>query len=124
MDSTLGSIQPAYPNLTYNICAMQTGPLFEIIFDGQSSITARDAAPPSAPGGSYVGVDEWRHSHSGERFSGGFLALGPWVAPDPVVAEPWLTQAQRRARLATIARGLRPADYRESVIWADLAINS
>ncbi len=120
MDSTLGSIQPAYPNLTYNICAMQTGALFEIIFDGQSSITARDAA---APGGRYVGVDEWRHSHTGERFSGGFLALAPWVAPDPVEAEPWLTLAQRRSRLATIARGLRAEEYRESVVWADLAID-
>lgn len=123
MDSTLGSIQPAYPNLTYNICAMQTGALFEIIFDGQSSITARDAAAPSGPGGRYIGVDEWRHSHTGERFGGGFLALGSWVAPDPVEAEPWLTLAQRRARLATIARGLRPEDYRESVIWADLALD-
>lgn len=123
MDSTLGSIQPSYPNLRYNICAMQTGPLFDIIFDGQSSVTARDAPPPSGPGGRYVAVDECRHSHTGERFQGGFLALAPWVAPDPVVAEPWLTLEQRRARLATIARGLRPEDYRESVIWADLAMD-
>jgi predicted amidohydrolase len=123
MDSTLGSIQPAYPNLRYNICAMQTGPLFDIVFDGQSSVTGRDAPAPSGPSGRYVGVDEWRHSRTGERFTGGFLALAPWVAPDPVEAEPWLTLAQRRARLAAIARGLRPEDYREPVIWADLAMD-
>lgn len=122
LDSTLGSIQPIYPHLRHNICAMQTGAFFEVIFDGQSSITARDAAPPTGPAGRYVGVDEWRHSHTGERFTGGFLALAPWVAPDPIAAEPCLTLAQRRARLATIARALRPGDYRESVIWADLDV--
>ncbi|HEX9036134.1 MAG TPA: nitrilase-related carbon-nitrogen hydrolase [Ktedonobacterales bacterium] len=119
-DSTLGSIQPRYPHLRYNICAMQTGAFFEVVFDGQSSVTSRDAAPPSGPAGRYIGVDEWRDSHTGEWFSGGFLGLAPWVTPDPVVREPWLTLAQRRARLATTGRALRPEDYRESVIWADL----
>lgn len=122
LDATLGSIQPVYPNLRYNICAMQTGMFFEVVFDGQSSMTARDAPSPVASAGGYIGVDEWRHSQSGERFQGGFLALAPWVAPDPALAEPWLTLEQRRARLATAARALRPADYRESVIWADLAL--
>jgi predicted amidohydrolase len=122
LDSTLGSIHPLYPHLRHNICAMQTGAFFEVTFDGQSSITARDTAAPTGPAGRYVGVDEWRHSRTGERFSGGFLALAEWVAPDPVAAEPWLTLAQRRARLATTARALRPGDYRESVIWADLEV--
>lgn len=133
LDSVLGSIQPMYPSLRYNVCAMQIGNFFDIIFDGQSSVTARDATPPGAqaepldPSRTFVGVAAHRRAASGEPLVGEFVALAPWVAPDPVVADPTLTLADRRARLAARGRELLPGGahanaYRESVIWADLRL--
>ncbi|MGE5335411.1 MAG: nitrilase-related carbon-nitrogen hydrolase, partial [Nitrososphaerota archaeon] len=129
LNSVLGSIQPIYPHLRYNICAMQTGNLFDITFDGQSSITARDADPSARPGGAFVGVDEAVHTVSGVPLTGGFLAVAPWVMVDPVVVEPRLTLAERRERLAALGRELLPGGgqanrYRETAIWADLPVRT
>lgn len=132
LNSVLGSIQPIYPSLRYNICAMQTGNFFDIVFDGQSSVTARNlAVPPDGrldPAQTFVGVDAHRHTATGEALVGGFLALAPWVAPDPAMADPTLTLADRRARLMARGRTLAPGGsqenaYRESVIWADLRLD-
>ncbi len=134
IDSVLGSIQPVYPSLRYNICAMQTGNFFDIVFDGQSSVTARDATPPPGaqaepldPARTFVGVTAHQGTTTGEPLVGGFVALAPWVAPDPAVADPTLTLAGRRARLAARGREVLPGGahanaYRESVIWADLRL--
>ena len=129
LDSVLGSIQPQYPHLRYNICAMQTGAFFDIVFDGQSSITARDHETNASPTSTFVGVDDHRHSVTGEPLIGHFVALAPWVAPDPLAGNPALTLPERRERLNEIACSLLPGHpnanaYRESVIWADLAISS
>jgi len=132
LGSVLGSIQPIYPSLRYNVCAMQTGNFFDIVFDGQSSITARDMAPPTDgrpdPARTFVGVAEQRHTATGEALVGGFVALAPWVAPDPAVADATLTLADRRARLMARGRalargGAHANEYRESIIWADLRLN-
>ncbi|HLY30662.1 MAG TPA: nitrilase-related carbon-nitrogen hydrolase [Ktedonobacterales bacterium] len=138
LNSTLGSIQPEYPSLRYNICAMQTGNFFDIVFDGQSSITARDAPPPPIdsrdpaqrldPAKTYIGVAEHWHTVTEQPLVGGFLALAPWVAPDPALNEPLLTLDERRAWLMARGRELLPGAsqanaYRESVIWADLNLN-
>lgn len=132
LDSVLGSIQPIYPSLRYNVCAMQTGNFFDIVFDGQSSITARDFAAPTEekpdPARSFVGVDAHRHTATREPLMGGFVALAPWAAPDPAVADPTLTLADRRARLMARGRALAPGgahanEYREAVIWADLRLD-
>ncbi|MEO7003430.1 MAG: hypothetical protein ABI068_16540 [Ktedonobacterales bacterium] len=162
----LGSIQPHYPHLRYNICAMQAGNFFDTPFDGQSSITARDwetaptqtsreedASSPAHAGGlrapqgtsgaapaagpaplpritpTFIGVDDHRHTVTGEPLTGHFVALAPWVAPDPITGNPALTLPERRERLNEIARALLPGHpnanaYRESVIWADLPITS
>jgi predicted amidohydrolase len=127
LNAVLGSIQPVYPHLRYNICAMQTGNLFDIIFDGQSSITARDAPAPSRRGGSFIGVDEAVHTGTGATLAGGFLAVAPWVMVDPAALEPQLTLAERRERLATLGHELLPGGgqanrYRETAIWADLSV--
>jgi len=134
LGSVFGSIQPIYLSLRYNVCAMQTGNFFDIVFDGQSSITARDGAVTTMngrpdPAQTFVGVAEHRHLATGESLVGGFVALAPWVAPDPAVADPTLTLADRRARLAARGRALAPRaahanDYRESVIWADLRLDA
>ena len=129
LNSVLGSIQPIYPHLRYNVCAMQTGNLFDITFDGQSSITARAAPTPSRPGGAFVGVDEAVHTVTGAPLAGGFLAVAPWVMIDPVAVEPHLTLAERRNRLAALGCELLPGGgqanrYRETAIWADIAVST
>ena len=129
LNSVLGSIQPSYHNLRYNVCAMQTGSFFDLTFDGQSTITARSASSPSPRGKGvpFVGVDEWVHTVTGEPLAGEFLAASPWVADDPALADPTLTLEQRRERLREVADELLPGgkranQYRESVIWADLPL--
>ena len=129
LNAVLGSVQPLYPHLRYNVCAMQTGNLFDITFDGQSSITARDATALSRPGSAFVGVDEAVHTVTGVPLVGGFLAVAPWVIIDPVAVEPQLTLSERRARLAALGRELLPGGgqanrYRESAIWADLSVTT
>jgi predicted amidohydrolase len=73
LNSVFGSIQPVYQNLRYNVCAMQTGNFFDLVFDGQSSITARaDVSPDPRDRDrvhNFVGVDEFKHSVTGERLS-------------------------------------------------------
>lgn len=128
LNSVLGSIQPAYHNLRYNICAMQTGNLVDLPFDGQSSITARGVAAPQ-PGQAFVGVDAPISTLTGNLLAGGFLAVSPWVMNDPIIIDSALTLEQRRARLAAVGRELLPGgkranEYRESVIWADLEVRS
>ena len=131
LNSVLGSIQPAYPCLRYNICAMQTGAFFDLTFDGQSTITAKsqatDTPAPRANGAPFVGVDEWVHTVTNEPLVGAFLAASPWVADDPILTEPGLALDERRRRLRVIADELLPGgkranQYRESVIWADLPL--
>ncbi|HKV84593.1 MAG TPA: nitrilase-related carbon-nitrogen hydrolase [Ktedonobacterales bacterium] len=131
LNSVLGSIQPEYPHLRYNICAMQTGNFFDLTFDGQSTIKAKPAATsgpaPHARGVPFVGVDEWVHTVTGEPLVGEFLAASPWVADDPVVADPSLSLDERWRRLRALADELLPGgkranQYRESVVWADLPL--
>jgi len=129
LNAVLGSIQPVYPQLRYNICAMQTSNLFDVTFDGQSSITARDAPAHSRPGSAFVGVDDVVHTGTGMPLVGGFLAVAPWVMIDPVVVEPELSLSERRARLAALGREVLPGGgqanrYREAAIWADLSVTS
>lgn len=135
LDSVLGVLQPQYRNLRYNVCAMQTGNFFDVVFDGQSSITARKSAEregvstgrPHGPRHTFIGVDEFVSSSNGRPLLGEFLACARWVEEDPGIAHPGLTQAQRRRWLTAIARELRPGgaranQYRESVVWADVPV--
>lgn len=131
LTAVLGSIQPKYRNLRYNVCAMQTGNLYEIPFDGQSSITAQrdEVLPKPAPNRTFIGVDEHMHPYTGEPLLGEFLAVAPWVMEDPVVHDPTLTLDERRRRLAERSvdlspHGRRANEYRETAIWADLYAHS
>ncbi len=128
LNAVLGSVQPAYAGLRYNVCAMQTGLFYDIVFDGQSSITAAASTPPEAdPARRFVGTDGFFDTRTGEPFLGHMLAVAPWVCADPVLATPDLPLAERRAQLAAVAADLLPGGkragaFRESVIWADLAL--
>ncbi len=128
LDSVLGSIQPEYTGLRYNVCAMQTGNFFDVVFDGQSSITGREcdgARAPLPPARRFVGVDYHDSTTTGRPLAGTFLACALWVEEDPGATDPGLTLPQRRRWLAAIARelrqgGARANQYRESVVWADV----
>ncbi|MFI5272232.1 MAG: nitrilase-related carbon-nitrogen hydrolase [Ktedonobacterales bacterium] len=128
LDSVLGSLQPAYPHLRYNVCAMQTGNFFDIVFDGQSSITARSTSMPERPR-AFVGVDDYRSTATGQPLLGHFLAVAPWVVDDEGDARAGVTLDERRAWLAAAGRerlpgGARANAYREAVVWADVSVAS
>lgn len=118
-DSTIRMVEhPDFPGIQYNVCPMIVGNLFDLEFDGQSSITAREP-PPGTPPRAYVG----------DAAQGRFLALAPWVVPDPGDADPDLTLEQRRAALMMVGEQLAPGSgdpledgFRESIVWADLQV--
>jgi hypothetical protein len=68
------------------------------------------------PSRAFVGVDEYVHTVTGEPLLGQFLAVAPWVEADRVVEDAALTLEERRAG------GRRANQYRESVVWADVAV--
>ncbi|HEV2471272.1 MAG TPA: nitrilase-related carbon-nitrogen hydrolase [Chthonomonadales bacterium] len=126
LNSVLGSVQDDYPNLTYNICAMQVGNFFDIAFDGQSTITMKSDDEPD-PTSNFVGNDGFTHTVTGKPMKGSILALSPWVAVDPGAQNPAMSLAERRAALEQVGRQLLPGgplahQYRESVIWADVEV--
>ncbi len=113
----------------YNVAPSMTGNLFEITFDGQSAILRKGRKGPVGP---LDGSNAW----IGQNPDRGFLALAPWIVPDPGIADPSLTLAERRALLVAEGVKLLPGSgvqcpdpmawgpcengYRESVLWADL----
>jgi predicted amidohydrolase len=117
------------PELRYNVDASMTGSFFEQQFDGQSAIIGRkDKTGPGAlgPGNAWIG----------ENPDTGFIRIAPWIEPDPGIADPSLTLAQRRSALALdglklrtvppcpdpLQVGLCKPGHRESIVWADLSI--
>lgn len=128
LDAVLGSVQPAYTGLRYNVCAMQTGLFYDLVFDGQSSITAAAPTPPDADAAhAFVGTEGYVDPRSGAAYLGRMLAVAPWVMDDPAVSHPGLSVAERRARLTEVGAALLPGgkragDFRESVIAADLRL--
>ena len=126
LNSVLGCVQGRWNNILYNVCPMQTGNLFEVAFDGQPSITAKDAAEPD-PSVNFVGNEGFYDTRTGESFKGRFLAMGRWVMEDPIISEPGLSLSQRREILSQRALSLLPGganenQYVESVIWADVTL--
>jgi predicted amidohydrolase len=120
-DSTIRMVEhPDYAGIQYNVCPMIVGNLFDLEFDGQSSITARNP-PAELPPRAYVG----------DAPQARFLALAPWVVPDPGDADPDLTLAQRREALMQVGEALAPGSgdprengYVESIVWADLQVQA
>lgn len=119
-DSTIRMMTvPEWPGLRYNVCPMMVGNLFDLAFDGQSSITMREPAS-DAEALAYVG-NATSHAE--------FLRLGPWAFPEPGQADPSLDLDERRAVLEAQGQLLRPGSgdaledgYAETVVWADLEL--
>ncbi|HLH61897.1 MAG TPA: carbon-nitrogen hydrolase family protein [Ktedonobacteraceae bacterium] len=126
LNSVLGSVQNDYPNLYYNVCAMQVGNFYDIPFDGQSTITMKSEYEPD-PQCNFVGNEGFVHTVTGRSMTGAILAMSPWVVEDPIRAKPGLTLEERRTVLEQVGRQLLPGgpranQYCESVIWADVEV--
>jgi predicted amidohydrolase len=128
LNSVLGSVQPEYPHLQANVCAMQTGNFFDITFDGQSTIVQKgDNSPQDVD--NFVGNSGFVHTVTGQTMTGRLLAVAPWVIDDPLTRDPSLTLAERRAQLHAVGQQLLPGQpragqFREVAIWADLLLTS
>ncbi len=126
LNSILGSVQAEYPNLMYNVCPMQVGNFFDIVFDGQSTITMKSDCPPD-PQCNFVGNDGFYHTVTGTPFKGRVLALAPWATTDPRMSNPELPLAECRALLSRYGKQLLPGgsranDYPEAAIRADVDV--
>ncbi|HWP64994.1 MAG TPA: hypothetical protein VNO26_03660 [Candidatus Limnocylindria bacterium] len=119
------------PRWLVNVNASMTGNLFDITFDGQSALIGRRQKAPVGP----LGPD---NAWIGQDPENAFLALAPWIIPDPGIADGSLTLAMRRAALVASGTALRPGSgipcpdplawgacengYREAVVFADVEL--
>jgi len=117
------------PRWVVNVNASMTGNLFDITFDGQSALIGRRQKAPTGP----LATD---NAWIGQDPENAFLAIAPWIVPDPGIADGSLTMAMRRAALAASGTALLPGSgipcadaltagacengYREAVVWADV----
>ena len=118
-----------YPSWVANIDASLTGNFFDTTFDGQSAILGRKAKRDPGPLGD-------QNAWIGQNPDTGFRTIAPWIVPDPGVADPSLTLAQRRQALAaagvkliggppcpdSLTVGQCRNGYRESIVWHDVAV--
>jgi predicted amidohydrolase len=116
------------PSVRYNITSSLTGNLYEITFDGQSAILGK-RRKSAAVTPAWIGQSPDR----------GFLRIAPWITEDPGLVLPSLSLDERRGRLAEQGMHLLPGaqprcaqptdfgacenGYRESIIFADLALD-
>lgn len=117
------------PQLLVNVDASMTGNFFDVTFDGQSAVIGRRRKGGAGP---VTAHDAW----VGQNADTGFLAVAPWIMPDPVLADATLGLTARRAQLAQEGAKLLPGSgvacvgplavggcengYREAVVWADV----
>ena len=119
MASTWRSVTDPTVGFRYNITPHMVGNLLDLVFDGQSAITARGA---QAPLRHYVGnldfvdgVDlEPYRPFVGDKTE--FLALAPWVIADA----PRDVLRDTATRLAPGSGDALENDYLETAVWADL----
>jgi hypothetical protein len=117
------------PEFRFNVDASMTGNFVNVTFDGQSAIIGRKRKAPAGP----LGPD---NAWIGQNPDTGFIEVAPWIEPDPGIADPSLTLADRRSLLAADGANLRTgtpcADelalgpcrngYREAIVWSDLKL--
>lgn len=120
-----------HPAWLVNVNASMTGNLFEITFDGQTAVIGRRQKLPTGP---LAEDNAW----IGQNPENAFLALAPWIVPDPGIGNPALSLADRRAALVAAGTPLLPGSgiscpgslvpgscengYREAVVFADVDV--
>jgi hypothetical protein len=120
------------PDFLFNVDASMTGNFFDVTFDGQSAILNRKRSKASPRP-----LDR-RNAWIGQNPDRGFLRIAPWIEPDPGIADPTLTLAERRQQLAADGNNLLPGSgvpcadslavgacengYRESIVWSDVSL--
>lgn len=118
MGSTWRAVADPTVGFSYNVTPMMTGNLLDLVFDGQSSITARGHV---GPGAHFVGTVETGPGDPAEYavYAGDkpeFLAVSPWVVPDaPREALLGVTWALSPGSGTPLENG-----YVETAIFADL----
>ncbi len=136
LGSVMGTMQ--YTNIQYNVNPMMTGNFFDMVFDGQSAITAKfDDIRRDI---NYVGNHPLTPDYDDEFPAGDFLLLGPWVMVDPVEKDSNLSLDERRSMLrdkslalaspsACVSKeidislcGTDENNYLETILWADLVV--
>jgi hypothetical protein len=117
---------PAY---RFNLTPCLVGNLFDVTFDGQGAVIGKRHKPlPTGPPMAWIG----------QNGDSGFVAVAPWIIDDPVLEQPTLTLAERRAMLVDSGVDLLPGSavpcalpngpgacengYRESILQADLTL--
>jgi hypothetical protein len=126
----LASVQKN-PEWIANVDPSLTGNLFEITFDGQTSIIGRKQKTAPGP----LSED---NAWIGQNPDTALRAVAPWVVPDPGIANPSLTLSDRRSALVAVGNTLVPGSglpcpapldvgacengYRESVVWTDVEV--
>lgn len=119
------------PEWIANVDPSLTGNLFEITFDGQTSIIGRKQKTAPGP----LSED---NAWIGQNPDTALRAVAPWVVPDPGIANPLLTLSDRRTALVAVGSVLVPGSglpcpapldvgacengYRESVVWTDIEV--
>jgi hypothetical protein len=119
------------PRFVTNVNASMTGNFIDITFDGQSAILGRKHKTSPGP----LGPD---NAWIGQNPDTGFLALAPWILPDPGIGDGSLSLAMRRSLLATEGAKLLPGSgipcsddlalgacengYREAIVFADVDV--
>lgn len=137
LGSVMGTMQ--YTNIQYNVNPMMTGNFFDMVFDGQSAITAKYDKDLQR-NLNYIGNQPLTPDYDDKFPEGGFLLLGPWVMEDPIMKEPTLSLEDRRSILKEkslalaspsscvsneLDESLCGADennYLETILWADLVL--
>jgi hypothetical protein len=114
-----------------NVAPSLTGNLFDITFDGQTSLLGKKSKAAPGP---LSAENAW----IGQNSDTGFVRVGPWVIDDPGIGNPGLSLAARRTQLAATGVALLPGSgipcasdltvgacengYRETVVHADVAL--
>lgn len=115
MSSTWRAVADPTVRFRYNVTPMMTGNLADVMFDGQSSITARDRVGPASRfvGNSESGTPEY-DVYAGDKTE--FLAVSDWLVDDAP-----------REELMQLTGALSPGSghelenqYIETAIFADL----
>jgi hypothetical protein len=121
MVSTYRAVSDPTVRFDYNVTAMMTGNLADLVFDGQTAITQRGL---HGRGCHYIGDAQFIPSEDLAQYKPyagnqpDFLAIAPWVTPDA----PRSALRQTGTALAPGSGSPLEDDYAETAIVADLPI--